>query len=126
VSLIGESLFPSSSPTYLSLLNLIRNLLFLFLASSFHTGVHSSPSLISGPQAYDLNIRCSFGRCPVRSTFPEALEVLRRNKDLFLAQEDAEPGSGFVSHWMDLKDAPEAYRLFEKREVRKVVFKPAH
>ncbi|KAL7413754.1 chaperonin 10-like protein [Mrakia frigida] len=102
-------------------LSLIRP--FGFISS---VGVHSAPSLISGPQAYDLNLRCSFGRCPVRSTFPEALEVLRRNKELFLAQEGAEPGSGFVSHWMDLKDAAEAYRLFENREVRKVVFRPAH
>ena len=88
------------------------------------SGVHSAPSLLSGPDAYDLNLRCSFGRCPVRSIFPEALEVLRRNQALFVPSEGEPAGSGFVSHWMDLKDAAEAYRAVEAREVRKVVFRP--
>lgn len=103
-------------PAYDLALSLVRP--FGFISS---VGVHSSPSLLSGPDSYDKNLRGSWGRCPVRSIFPEALEVLRRNQALFVGGEE---GEGFVSHRMSLEEAPEAYRRFENREVRKVVFRP--
>lgn len=87
-------------PAYKTALSLIRP--FGVISS---VGVHNDPSLLSGPDTYDLNLRCAFGRCPVRAEFPEALEVLRAKRALFEGVDGA--GSGFVSHWMDLEDAPE-------------------
>jgi threonine dehydrogenase-like Zn-dependent dehydrogenase len=90
----------SLKPAYKTALSLIRP--FGVISS---VGVHNDPSLLSGPETYDLNLRAAWGRCPVRAEFPEALEVLRAKRALFEGVDGA--GSGFVSHWMDLKDAPE-------------------
>ena len=57
----------------------------------------------------------NFGRAPVRTVFPEALETLKKHRDLF---ED------FVSHEMPLSEAPRGFEIFEKMQARKVVFKP--
>jgi threonine dehydrogenase-like Zn-dependent dehydrogenase len=95
----------SLKPAYDLAISLVRP--FGFISS---VGVHNSPSLLSGPDTYDKNLRGSWGRCPVRSTFPEALEVLRRNKELFLA-DSASGREGFVSHWMRLSEAPEVRTL---------------
>lgn len=86
-------------PAYATALSLIRP--FGVISS---VGVHNDPCLLSGPDTYDLNLRASFGRCPVRGEFAEALEILRAKKDLFMGDGK---GSGFVSDWMHLEDAPE-------------------
>lgn len=36
----------------------------------------------SGNQAYGKNLRIQMGRCPVRSIFPQALEMLRKKQHL--------------------------------------------
>lgn len=53
------------------------------------------------------------GRCPVRSVFEDALEVLKENQHLL----------GFMEEKiMPLSDAAEGYRLFDRKEVQKVIF----
>lgn len=60
------------------------------------------------------NLRLQMGRCPVRSVFSEALELLEQKQHLI----------GFMfDKIMSLHDAPEGYSLFEERKVQKVVFK---
>nr|POF03050.1 hypothetical protein CFP56_70053 [Quercus suber] len=56
----------------------------------------------------------SFGRCPVRSIFEEALALLvqEQKKLAFLCGKT-----------MDLEDAAQAYKDFEARKVSKIVFK---
>lgn len=63
---------------------------------------------------YGKNVTTSFGRCPVRSIFEEALEVLvqEQKKLAFLC--------GIT---MPLENAPRAYKDFEARKVHKIVFK---
>jgi threonine dehydrogenase-like Zn-dependent dehydrogenase len=57
----------------------------------------------------------NFGRAPVRTVFPEALETLSKHQDLF---------EGFVTHKLPLTDAPRGFEIFEKYQARKVVFNP--
>ena len=68
--------------------------------------------------AYTKNIRLQFGRCPVRSIFPSALEFLRANSEKFDLLTNDEN-----TKVMDLKDAREGYELFEKRKVGKVLLR---
>ncbi|KAG8897488.1 hypothetical protein FRB99_008118, partial [Tulasnella sp. 403] len=47
-------------------------------------GVHTAPSLpFTGNELYAKNVSLSFGRCPARSVFSEALAVLLRQRDVF-------------------------------------------
>jgi len=48
--------------------------------SSF--GVHNQGIPWDGNQAYNKNLKIQMGRCPVRSIFPEALEMLRKKQHL--------------------------------------------
>ncbi len=53
------------------------------------------------------------GRCPVRSVFDDALKVLKEKQHLL----------GFMEEKiMALTEAEEGYRLFEGRQVQKVIF----
>lgn len=63
--------------------------------------------------AYDKNIHLKMGRCPVRSIFPQALEMLKRiqGKLAFMTE-----------NIMGLTDAVIAYERFNKMEVQKVIF----
>lgn len=56
----------------------------------------------------------AFGRCPVRSIFEDALEILvkEQKKVAFLCGKT-----------MPLEEAPQAYKDFEARKVHKIVFK---
>lgn len=45
-------------------------------------GVHNGEIPWSGNQAYGKNIRVQMGRCPVRSIFPQALEMLEKKQGL--------------------------------------------
>jgi threonine dehydrogenase-like Zn-dependent dehydrogenase len=69
---------------------------------------------INGLLMYGKNITMSFGRCPVRSIFEDALACLvkEQKKVAFLCGKT-----------MSLEDAPQAYKEFEARKVSKVVFK---
>lgn len=78
-------------------------------------GVHTEQIPLQGLLCYGKNVTMEFGRCPVRSLFEEALEVLvkEQKKVAFLCGKT-----------MSLEDAPQAYRDFEQRKVHKIVFKP--
>jgi threonine dehydrogenase-like Zn-dependent dehydrogenase len=78
-------------------------------------GVHNSEMPYSSTEGYDKNLRIQMGRCPVRAVFPEALEVLTRNHDKL---------SFMFDKIMPLSSAVEAYDLFDKMKVQKVIFDP--
>ncbi|MCJ1315630.1 hypothetical protein MMC15_000950 [Xylographa vitiligo] len=76
-------------------------------------GVHNAEIPWSGNQAYGKNLRIQMGRCPVRSIFPESLDMLRQKQHLL----------GFMSDKiMPLSEALHGYELFDKMKVQKVVF----
>jgi threonine dehydrogenase-like Zn-dependent dehydrogenase len=77
-------------------------------------GVHTEQLPLNGLLCYGKNVSMAFGRCPVRSIFEEALEVLvqEQKKIAFLC-----------GRTMALEDAPQAYKDFEARKVLKIVFK---
>jgi len=76
-------------------------------------GVHNGEIPWSGNEAYGKNLRVQMGRCPVRSIFPQALEMLEKKQDLL----------GFMADKiMPLSDAVEGYDLFNKMKVQKVIF----
>lgn len=77
-------------------------------------GVHTEELPLNSLMCYGKNVTMSFGRCPVRSIFEEALAVLVREQEKV----------GFLCGTiMSLEDADQAYRNFEARKVRKLVFK---
>jgi len=76
-------------------------------------GVHNAEIPWTARQGYDKNLRVQMGRCPVRSIFPQALEMLKKKQHLL----------GFMyDHIMPLSDAVEGYDMFDKMKVQKVVF----
>jgi threonine dehydrogenase-like Zn-dependent dehydrogenase len=56
----------------------------------------------------------SFGRCPVRSIFEDALKLL---------VQEQKKVAWLCGNTMTLEEAPQAYKDFEARKVQKVVFK---
>ncbi|PSS03844.1 alcohol dehydrogenase GroES-like domain-containing protein [Coniella lustricola] len=78
-------------------------------------GVHNAEIPWSGVEAYNKNVRLQMGRCPVRSLFPEALQLLAKEQDKF---------SFMFDKIMPLQDAVEGYELFDKMKAHKVIFKP--
>ncbi|KAH8815782.1 chaperonin 10-like protein [Xylogone sp. PMI_703] len=78
-------------------------------------GVHNAEIPWSGNEAYGKNLRLQMGRCPVRSIFPEALDLLQKKQHLL---------SFMFEHIMPLTDAVEGYDLFNNMKVQKVVFDP--
>lgn len=77
-------------------------------------GVHTETLQLAGLMLYGKNVTMSFGRCPVRSIFEDALDVLvkEQKKVAFLCGKT-----------MPLEEAPKAYEDFEQRKVHKIVFK---
>ncbi|KIV80764.1 hypothetical protein PV11_08242 [Exophiala sideris] len=77
-------------------------------------GVHTEQLPLNGLLCYGKNVTMAFGRCPVRSIFEDALEVLvkEQKKVAFLCGKT-----------MSLEDAPQAYKDFEARKVLKIIFK---
>lgn len=76
-------------------------------------GVHNAEIPFTGNEAYNKNISIQFGRCPVRSIFKESFDLFKQS----YKQLDCLSG-----HIMKLDDAVEAYDLFEKKKVQKVIF----
>jgi threonine dehydrogenase-like Zn-dependent dehydrogenase len=76
-------------------------------------GIHSESLDLPGPALYAKNVTLAMGRCPVRSVFEDALEVLvsQQEKTRFL--------TGLT---MSIKDAKSAFEIFEKGKVHKIVF----
>ncbi|MCJ1307323.1 hypothetical protein MMC25_000969 [Agyrium rufum] len=79
-------------------------------------GVHNAEIPWTGTEAYGKNIRVQMGRCPVRSIFLEALEMLKQKQHLLEFMADK---------IMPLSEAIEGYELFDKMKVQKVVFEAA-
>jgi len=77
-------------------------------------GVHTEKWEVNGLQLYGKNVTMAFGRCPVRSIFEPALELL---------VQEQKKVAWLCGKTMPLEDAPQAYRDFEQRKVHKVVFK---
>lgn len=79
-------------------------------------GVHTEQIPLNGLMCYGKNVTMSFGRCPVRSIFEDALKLLvqEQKKIAFLCGKT-----------MSLEDAPQAYKDFEARKFLKIVFKMA-
>ena len=76
-------------------------------------GVYTETLDLPGPVLFGKNVTLAFGRCPVRSIFEEALNVLvsEQEKIRFLC--------GTV---MKIEDVEEAFRIFESGKVHKIVF----
>ncbi|KAI8630450.1 GroES-like protein [Xylariaceae sp. FL1651] len=76
-------------------------------------GVHNGSIPWSGNQAYGKNLTIQMGRCPVRSIFPQALDLLKRKQYLM----------GFLTETvMPLSEAAEGYKIFDEMQVQKVIF----
>ncbi|KAH6632886.1 chaperonin 10-like protein [Boeremia exigua] len=75
-------------------------------------GVHNGPIPWTGNQAYGKNLTLQMGRCPVRSIFPQALELLERKQHLLDFMTDTV---------LPLNDAVEGYSLFDASKVHKVI-----
>lgn len=76
-------------------------------------GVHTEVLDIPGQLMYGKNVTIAFGRCPVRSIFEEALDVL---------VQEQEKVKFLCGLQMNIEDAEEAFRIFESGKVHKVVF----
>ncbi|KAG9024378.1 hypothetical protein FS837_005387 [Tulasnella sp. UAMH 9824] len=88
-------------------------------------GVHTAPTLpFTGGDLYDKNVSLSFGRCPVRSIFDEALGVLKRWPQVFGVGQgniiDKVVGFGAA----DGSDVRRTYTEFDDGVCGKVVFDP--
>ncbi|KAM5352844.1 hypothetical protein ACJ41O_005566 [Fusarium nematophilum] len=76
-------------------------------------GVHNGEIPWTGNQAYGKNLTVKMGRCPVRSIFPKALELLEKKQHLL----------GFMTETiMPLSEAVEGYRIFDAMKAHKVIF----
>jgi len=76
-------------------------------------GVHNGEIPWTGNQAYGKNLRVQMGRCPVRSLFEEALDMLAKKQDqLDFMTENVKP----------LSEAVKWYDHFNNMKVQKVVF----
>lgn len=76
-------------------------------------GMGHEPFPFNGLDVYLKNINISFGRCHSWSLFPESLEIFEKmKKDL----------STFIDYKAKLEDSKEAFELFDKHKVKKIVF----
>ncbi|KAL2014640.1 hypothetical protein VTN00DRAFT_2165 [Thermoascus crustaceus] len=76
-------------------------------------GVHNAEIPWTGNEAYGKNLKIQMGRCPVRSIFPQALDMLKKNQHKL----------GFMADKiMPLSQALEGYELFDKMKAQKVIF----
>ncbi|KAM3080272.1 hypothetical protein ACMFMF_003683 [Clarireedia jacksonii] len=83
--------------------------------SSF--GVHQDEIPWTGTEGYGKNLKIQMGRCPVRSVFPHALEVLKKNQHKLDFMTDK---------IMPMSQAVEGYDIFNKMQVHKVIFEAEH
>jgi threonine dehydrogenase-like Zn-dependent dehydrogenase len=84
---------------------------------SGHANIDFSQIPWTGNEAYGKNLKLQMGRCPVRSIFPQALELLKKEQDKL----------GFMfDKIMPLSDALEGYDIFDNMKAQKVVFECKH
>ncbi|KAL4804643.1 chaperonin 10-like protein [Aspergillus unguis] len=76
-------------------------------------GVHNGEIPWTGNEAYGKNLTIQMGRCPVRSTFPEALQFLERKQDVF---------DFMVSDIRPLSEALQGYEDFNTMKSQKIMF----
>ncbi|KAK7439006.1 hypothetical protein VKT23_017712 [Stygiomarasmius scandens] len=85
-------------------------------------GVHGNKDMpYKGVQLYNKNVSFDFGRCPARSMFPMAVEVLVKRQDVF--GQIGTPTS-LIDKIVPFKEAKEIYEEFDKGRVGKVLFDP--
>jgi len=85
-------------------------------------GVHQAPQIpFSGRDLYNKNVSFDFGRCPVRSIFPMALDLLLRRQDVFGGVGEK---SSLVDKVVSMEKAAESYELFDKGLCGKILFDP--
>ena len=90
-------------------------------------GVHNENIPWTGNQAYGKNLRVQMGRCPVRSIFPQALDMLKQKQHLlgFVVQKTSSITrmltlNRFMNDKiMPLTEAVEGYEIFDKAKVQK-------
>ncbi|KDQ53396.1 hypothetical protein JAAARDRAFT_183359 [Jaapia argillacea MUCL 33604] len=95
-------------------------------------GVHQAPPLpFTGRECYNKNVSFDFGRCPVRSLLPVALDLMKRREDVFGAASgtgggEAEVGGtrSLVDKIVPIGEAKKYYEMFDKGECGKVLFDP--
>ncbi|KAJ5160951.1 uncharacterized protein N7482_007955 [Penicillium canariense] len=76
-------------------------------------GVHNGEIPWTGNEAYGKNLRLQMGRCPVRSIFGKAIELLAKKQDVLnFMSEDIRP----------LSQAVQAYDDFNRMNCQKVIF----
>ncbi|KAJ5195603.1 uncharacterized protein N7498_009041 [Penicillium cinerascens] len=76
-------------------------------------GVHNGDIPWTGNEAYGKNLRIQMGRCPVRSIFGEAMDLLAKKQDVL----------NFMSHDIrPLSQAVQAYDDFNHMQSQKVIF----
>ncbi|KAI3405432.1 hypothetical protein KGF56_001776 [Candida oxycetoniae] len=76
-------------------------------------GMGHEPLPFNGLECYLKNVNISFGRCHGWSLFEEALEIFEKVKNDFVH---------FIDYKAKLIDAKQAFDLFDKHKVNKVVF----
>ncbi|ETS79695.1 hypothetical protein PFICI_09548 [Pestalotiopsis fici W106-1] len=78
-------------------------------------GVHNGEIPWTGNEAYGKNLTIKMGRCPVRSLFNEALNVLaKKQHDLDFMIDNIRP----------MSDAVQAYDDFHNMKYQKIIFEP--
>jgi len=87
-------------------------------------GVHQTDGLpLTGAQCYSKNVSLVFGRCPVRSMFPLALDVLLERQDIF-AGVGKETSLVERIVGMDEATVKMSFEDFDKGRCGKVLFNP--
>lgn len=85
-------------------------------------GVHQQPPVpFTGRQLYNKNVAFEFGRCPVRSMFPMAVDLLLRRQDVF-GGVGSDSEASLIDRVAGLDEAAECYRAFDKGECGKIIF----
>lgn len=78
-------------------------------------GLQTQTLSLDGPTLYGKNVTISWGRCPVRGIFEDALSCLAEVQDKV---------SFLCTYTVSLEDAAQAYETFSQRKVHKVLLKP--
>lgn len=92
---------------------------------------------IGANDTYRKNIKLQMGRCPVRSVFEDSLHVLEGCqdelgsaqaplilRDMYVLLTHSWHHRFMFEHNMSIASAVEAFELFDKNKVQKVVFRP--
>jgi threonine dehydrogenase-like Zn-dependent dehydrogenase len=85
-------------------------------------GVHQNSSMpFTGAQLYNKNVSFDFGRCPARSMFPMAFDLLVKRQDVFAGVGEE---ANLIDRIVSFDEAVESYQLFNEGKCGKVIFDP--